>query len=991
MAEQAEVKIAVNDAASKTLEVIAKNIDTLTARLQKTKQEGDATENAFKRVGEQIKNMGPAVQASLAAAGITVWLGLVQQAFGFVKSALSALAEGEALNRLEVGLRRVAIQAGLTGEQLMASLEKATKYKVDETTLARYASRLADVGIEADKMGSVLQFAFQKAAETGVEAEAIIQKITQSAATGNARGIARMGLVIDKAAALRAEAERLGVPVEALTKEQEKQAVQAQLLEQVHARATIATAGLGTAYKQAAVAAQDAADEMKKTLAGALPDELQGSVFARMFGSPENLASQIEAYSEAARQAEARITQVRARIAQRQEASGYRSTPDIREELEEVRALEAQATLAWDVIQANIGQTTLDTQDFIDAIAQIGPAAIKNGKDATGTLDAIRQRAEDAQAALDASARAREAGGKGLDAAQEQALRTQIEALAELENRWVASTGSVQDYQRYMNDAALSTQLAAQSTGAVREAHLAAADSARKMADAAKAANGEWFALAGKLDGIVNQGRVEELADQFRSWGIDIQGLSRGELLDLAESLDAAEAAGKRMNEAIGKGDKEAATKALADLRVATDDATKGFEQLAPGTDAAAAAAMAFADDIDFATLRVNRLTEATQNLINVAYLVGSGKSADLLEFPGSKDIAPPPVVVPDLPGVEAKGGGGRGGRADISEAEYLARLRLAEATEAMVRVEAEYELSLVRIGEASIGALEREAQYREAQIRYQRDVEALVSANSELALKRAQADREAIAAQTAALAKARSEVLALRDAYREAVAAVDVGVLDAQTDAWVRLASGIDRVGESAERSIEVLSSAWRAGGMESGIDAEWMGRYEAQMKNVTQVAVQAGKAAAAAVQGIGQGVKDGVIGGVAALGPLMGSLASSAKEAAYITGTFTLLAAAIAAGFGQYQQALELGAAGTAMLLFASMAKPAKKAAAQPIIQSEAAAPQQQSGGINLVINYNGQPFETREDIQDAVLSSIAAAQYRRGGAIPAGLIGG
>jgi hypothetical protein len=302
MAEEAKLTISMDDKASPAAKRVADAIGSV----------GDAARQA----GQAQANMGPGLDAMrsrfdslvssiqgfapLLAAGGIIGMG-VMTITRLAGSLADAAKEGEALNKTSVALDRALFQAGQSASEFRKAMQEATGGEVALATLEKQAVSLRRMGFEFEQIIQ-LQGAAKSAADiTNEDVTQATESLGKALLTGAQKALIPYGILIDKTQVLATAAREAGIPVAALTEEQERQAVVSAGLAQLTGQTQDAVNGLGSAAERTEAKLRDMVDGIKKSWGGGIPT-LFSAETAGLFEGAKSIEDQVRASERAIRE-----------------------------------------------------------------------------------------------------------------------------------------------------------------------------------------------------------------------------------------------------------------------------------------------------------------------------------------------------------------------------------------------------------------------------------------------------------------------------------------------------------------------------------------------------------------------------------------------------------------------------------------------------------------------------------------------------------------
>lgn len=168
---------------------------------------------------------------------VSVAAGVVGAAFLAMKTAFSLAAEAEELKSLEVQFESLARQAGVSGEAILAGMQKASGGLIDTSDSIALANRaIIQLGGSADRIPEIMDVARKASVVFGGSIEDAFERISQAIATGQTRSLKQLGVIIDSDKAYRDFAASIGTTVGALNEQGRAQAILQAALPQLQER-----------------------------------------------------------------------------------------------------------------------------------------------------------------------------------------------------------------------------------------------------------------------------------------------------------------------------------------------------------------------------------------------------------------------------------------------------------------------------------------------------------------------------------------------------------------------------------------------------------------------------------------------------------------------------------------------------------------------------------------------------------------------------------
>lgn len=166
------------------------------------------------------KNLLTSLKEHWVAVSVAVVAGWVtaQKAMEFAEIGAKALQAEEAF-------RNVTQSYEVNGDKLLAKMKEVSAGAIDESNLMQMAMRALQQGLNPDQIVSLLEVARSSARIAGTDIANAFEKISEAAANQMTRGLKSMGIVIDNAKAFEEYASQIGKAKEALTEQEQSQAI----------------------------------------------------------------------------------------------------------------------------------------------------------------------------------------------------------------------------------------------------------------------------------------------------------------------------------------------------------------------------------------------------------------------------------------------------------------------------------------------------------------------------------------------------------------------------------------------------------------------------------------------------------------------------------------------------------------------------------------------------------------------------------------------
>ena len=173
--------------------------------------------------------------AEVAAAfrGMLPALAAVTAAVFVLKKAIDFTLEGENIRQINAQFDALAKSVGLASDELKDQIMATTKGLLDEEDALQSASAaIVSLGENANRLPEIFELARKAGALFGGDITQRVEQISSALASGNARMLRQLGIIVDNDKALKAYAKAIGVTVDMLTDQQRKQAIMNEALEQ---------------------------------------------------------------------------------------------------------------------------------------------------------------------------------------------------------------------------------------------------------------------------------------------------------------------------------------------------------------------------------------------------------------------------------------------------------------------------------------------------------------------------------------------------------------------------------------------------------------------------------------------------------------------------------------------------------------------------------------------------------------------------------------
>tara|TARA_Y100001963_G_scaffold80604_3_gene111852 strand:- start:2148 stop:4955 length:2808 start_codon:yes stop_codon:yes gene_type:complete len=174
--------------------------------------------NLRKVTKEQQKSAGILTESkqqwALFAAGMNGALGVAGALLGAVGKIGDAVQSGAKAMGIEAAFRRAIPGA----DALLAKMEQASQFTIDETSLMRFGAKMKRAGIDVEKIPQIMELATKAAVATGTEIDQAVQSITDSFIKQNDRGFKSLDINLELGRHFDNHAVRLGKSTTQLTK-----------------------------------------------------------------------------------------------------------------------------------------------------------------------------------------------------------------------------------------------------------------------------------------------------------------------------------------------------------------------------------------------------------------------------------------------------------------------------------------------------------------------------------------------------------------------------------------------------------------------------------------------------------------------------------------------------------------------------------------------------------------------------------------------------
>lgn len=187
----------------------------------------DAIQGAI-QLKNKISELGESKSLESLLAGFTELAGPIAVAgvavFAF-KKALDFSVEGENLVRVEEAFKSVAESAGVSSENILKGIEKATRGTLDQTDAIKLATRgIVTLGDAADKIPQLFELANKAGQKFGIDTVQAYEAINNAVAFGATRQLRSIGIKLDAQQAEIKYALSIGKTTQLLTEQDKIQA-----------------------------------------------------------------------------------------------------------------------------------------------------------------------------------------------------------------------------------------------------------------------------------------------------------------------------------------------------------------------------------------------------------------------------------------------------------------------------------------------------------------------------------------------------------------------------------------------------------------------------------------------------------------------------------------------------------------------------------------------------------------------------------------------
>lgn len=151
---------------------------------------------------------------------------IVATGLATIRAGIHAIFEGEQLAALNQQFELLATNAGLSAEALKQGLATSSGGLINEQELITSANKaIVELGQSAKQLPEIMDLARKSSAVFGTSITEQFDRISAAIATGNARALRNVGIVVDQNKAFKEFAQSLGVGVDALSRAGRAQAI----------------------------------------------------------------------------------------------------------------------------------------------------------------------------------------------------------------------------------------------------------------------------------------------------------------------------------------------------------------------------------------------------------------------------------------------------------------------------------------------------------------------------------------------------------------------------------------------------------------------------------------------------------------------------------------------------------------------------------------------------------------------------------------------
>jgi len=992
--ETATILVSVVDEATKTLNTIKKQLETMgtSAAIASAK-----SVSWFEKLNQSVAKVQGRLNSITQATSVLAVQQIASWAKALATGAVTFVQWGEEAARVEQAFGRVAISAGMVGDKMMETMMQTGDWKINDDDLKRLAVHLNEIGIRGQHVIDIVKYSKAIAENYGQDPIEVAKKLERALATGNTRTVAEYGIIVDKERELAKWSRETGKSIDLLTEAQERQIIQSAMMRQAHSEEIVKVEGLGSVYGRTALAVKDwfqgIAMWMSGQSAGVATRE---TVWTKWAEGSDDVIEKLKQMDEVGRESDAAI------------AAAYKRASD------EIDRIEGEASLKRTGFNLAIGPAGDVVYKFVewykdgggaDAMAEAqadvlgAAAAIAAQKEALGAsaqemndyLGVVKKLGPEQLLLNDSYVQIAEQLGRYSKKAGDTAAA--IDGLGKYHSVFASLAKPFYEIQRALNDELQrETDIIAASQTTLfwyeqwkhrlvdlEKQQLGGSDEAKKLRE--QIASYEYATKD-----------MKRLSDQIMGWKVpeslalakEIVGGRTSDnmeqIRELAHLIDMSREAQEEYNKALREGDKDKIDDAYTHALALMGRVSRAIETLG-GNSALARFHGERLIDVMFDMIDASRMASKYSDELGASILRLAGDAVDAAEGPLATFVSWwQRVTRPDEKG-PPRGAGVATEASDISEEQLAIELQLLDAQaqgNKDLAIELAYRLELLEIATDKLPKNKEELAQAKA-------LRTALQEQAELDRERT----EAIQERMRMIAEENGAALQQIQLQRQQEAEDMARLAEAQDRGERQIIERNDRIWASWTRASE---DAYVAFG--EAMAVAWSGNEEVDQKYVARMKVMT-DTSLIAIQTISQAM--GQLSGnwYDSLGKLMGGLTSvltalgvQAKTAAAIVGTITLAVAAIMAimayyGYGPgYAAAAQLGVMGAGLLAL-SAAKTVKSPSASTnmAVDTRGLAKEREGGGdINLTVNFQGSPLQTRSEVQDTIMESINAARYGR-----------
>jgi len=202
----------------------------------------DKASPTFDKVGESLNQLEKSgVDAGAGAAkgaegfesfagklvAVQAGIGIAKEAIGGLKEVWDFAKEGAANQQIAASFERTAKSIGANAEDIVARLDEAAKSTIDDEDLMQASTRALTLGVakSGDDLVNIMKVARGAALQFGGDAGQAFESINYAIGNLAPRALKQYGIIVSLKEANDAYAKSIGVSVEALTEEQQRQAL----------------------------------------------------------------------------------------------------------------------------------------------------------------------------------------------------------------------------------------------------------------------------------------------------------------------------------------------------------------------------------------------------------------------------------------------------------------------------------------------------------------------------------------------------------------------------------------------------------------------------------------------------------------------------------------------------------------------------------------------------------------------------------------------